>query len=125
MKKLKENAQSKVDLSLKIFDQALEGIIITDSKNNIILINKAFTDITGYEMDEVYGKNPAILASKLQDDEFYRNMWNSLKSDGKWDGLIKNRKKDGTIYEEYLKISSLKDEDGQIINYLATFNSGF
>ncbi len=123
--KLKENAQSKVDLSLKIFDQALEGIIITDSKNNIILINKAFTDITGYEMDEVYGKNPAILASKLQDDEFYRNMWNSLKSDGKWDGLIKNRKKDGTIYEEYLKISSLKDEGGQIINYLATFNSGF
>jgi PAS domain S-box-containing protein len=123
--KQKENAQNKVDLSLKIFDQALEGIIITDSKNNIILINKAFTEITGYEMDEVYGKNPTILASKLQDEEFYKNMWNSLESNGKWDGLIKNRKKDGTIYEEYLKISSLKDENGQIINYLATFNSGF
>ncbi len=123
--KLKQSAENKVNLSLRVFEQALEGIIITDSKNNIILINKAFTEITGYEMDEVYGKNPAILASKLQDEEFYKDMWDRLKSDGKWDGLIKNRKKDGTIYEEYLKISSLKDENGQIINYLATFNSGF
>lgn len=123
--KLKESAENKVNLSLRIFDQALEGIIITDNKNNIILINKAFSEITGYKMDEVYGKNPSILASKLQDDEFYRDMWDRLKIDGKWDGLIKNRKKDGTIYEEYLKISSLKDANGQIINYLATFNSGF
>ena len=123
--KLKQSAENKVNLSLRVFEQALEGIIITDSKNNIILINKAFTEITGYKIDEVYGKNPAILASKLQDEEFYKDMWDRLKSDGKWDGLIKNRKKDGTIYEEYLKISSLKDENGQIINYLATFNSGF
>ncbi|MDD2291408.1 MAG: PAS domain S-box protein [Aliarcobacter sp.] len=123
--KLKEDAQNKVNLSLKVFEQALEGIIITDDKNNIILVNKAFTDITGYQMDEVYGKNPSILGSQLQDEEFYKDMWNSIKTSGKWDGLIKNRKKDGTIYEEYLKISSLKDENGKVINYLATFNSGF
>ena len=76
-------------------------------------------------MDEVYGKNPSILGSQLQDEEFYKDMWNNIKTNGKWDGLIKNRKKDGTIYEEYLKISSLKDENGKVINYLATFNSGF
>ena len=123
--KLKENAQSKVNLSLKVFEQALEGIIISDSNNNIILVNKAFTDITGYKMDEVYGKNPSILSSQLQDKEFYKDMWNNIKSNGKWVGLIKNRRKDGSIYEEHLKISSLKDENGKIINYLATFNSGF
>ena len=48
-----------------------------------------------------------------------------IKNNGKWDGELNNKKKDGTIYKEYLKISSLKDENGEIINYLATFNSGF
>ena len=123
--KLKEVAQNKVDLSLKIFDQALEGIMITDKDNNIILTNKAFTDITGYEMNEVYGKNPSILSSSLHNKEFYQDMWNTIKNNGKWDGELNNKKKDGTIYKEYLKISSLKDENGEIINYLATFNSGF
>lgn len=123
--KQKEDAQNKVDLSLKIFEQALEGIIVTDKNNNIILINKAFTNITGYELSEVYGKNPSILSSNLQNKVFYLDMWNQIKSNGKWDGKIKNRRKDGSIYEEYLKISSLKDENGKIINYLATFNSGF
>ena len=121
----KKSAQTKVELSLKIFEQALEGIIITDKNNNIILINKAFTEITGYELNDVYGKDPSILNSGLQNQEFYENMWNRLKKDGKWDGNVKNRRKDGTIYEEYLKISTLKDENGAIVNYLATFNSGF
>lgn len=123
--KLKQDAQSKVDLSLSIFEQALEGIIITDEKNNIILVNKAFSEITGYQMEEVYGKNPSILSSDLQDESFYNNMWTTILSNGKWDGMIKNKKKDGSIYEEYLKISSLKDENGKITNYFATFNSGF
>ena len=57
------------------------------------MVNKAFTDITGYKMDEVYGKNPSILSSQLQDEEFYKNMWNDIKLNGKWIGLIKNRRK--------------------------------
>ncbi len=121
----KRNAELKVELSLKIFEQSLEGIIITDENNNIILINKAFSKITGYELNEVYGKNPSILASNLQNKEFYKNMWNEIKVNEKWSGYLKNIKKDGTIYEEYLKISSLKNENGDIINYLATFSSEF
>lgn len=121
----RKSAQTKVELSLKIFEQALEGIIITDKNNNIILINKAFTEITGYELNDVYGKDPSILNSGLQDNKFYKTMWDRLKEDGKWDGKLKNKRKDGRIYEEYLKISTLKDENGAIVNYLATFNSGF
>lgn len=123
--RLKKDAQNKVNISLKIFDQTFEGIIITDKDNNIILVNKAFTNITGYEIEEVYGKKPSILSSDLQNEDFYLDMWNSINLNGKWVGLIKNKKKDGTIYDEYLKISSLKDEKGEIINYFATFNSGF
>ena len=123
--KLKEDAQNKVDLALKIFEQTLEGILITDKHNNIILVNKAFTDITGFEMSDVYGKNPSILSAIPKNKKIYEEMWNSINSIGKWDGKIQNRRKDGTIYEEYLRISSLKDENGKIINYLATFNSNF
>ncbi|MDY3199829.1 MAG: PAS domain S-box protein [Arcobacter sp.] len=121
----KKNAQIKVELSLKIFEQALEGIIICDKNNNIILVNRAFTQITGYELNDIYGKNPSILNSGLQNQEFYENMWNRLRKDGKWDGHLKNKRKDGTIYDEYLKISTLKDRKDEIVNYLATFNSGF
>lgn len=123
--KLNKEAQLKVDLALKVFEQSAEGIILTDENNNIILINKSFTEITGYTMSEVYGKNPSFLNSKMQDEKFYENMWNELSVNGKWSGIVKNCKKDGTIYEEYLKITSLKDESGKIINYVATFSSNF
>lgn len=121
----KKIAENKVKISLRIFEQAFEGIIVTDKDNKIILINNAFTKITGYELNEVYGKNPSILSSGLNDKEFYEKMWNEINKNGKWEGIIKNRRKDGSIYEEHLKISSLKDEKNNVIHYLATFNSGF
>lgn len=123
--KLKEIAEDKVNISLKVFDQSLEGIVITDNENKIILTNKAFTDITGYTQEDVFHKDPAILSSGTLEKEFYENMWNKISEKGKWEGTIPNRRKDGTLYDEYLKISTLKDADGNIINYLATFNSGF
>jgi PAS domain S-box-containing protein len=123
--KLKDMAEEKVQISLKIFDQSLEGIIITDKDNKIILSNKAFTDITGYGEDEVYQKDPSVLSSGTLDKEFYENMWNTIVSQGKWEGTITNKRKDGSLYEEHLKISTLKDNNGEIIYYFATFNSGF
>ena len=121
----KKEAQNKVKISLQIFEQAFEGIIVTDKYNKIMLINNAFTDITGYELNEVYGKNPSILSSGENDKEFYKNMWNDINENGKWEGKIKNKRKDGSIYEEHLKISSLKNEKNEVIHYIATFNSGF
>ena len=121
----KKEAQNKVKISLQIFEQAFEGIIVTDKYNKIMLINNAFTNITGYELNEVYGKNPSILSSGENDEEFYEIMWNDINKNGKWEGKIKNRRKDGSIYEEHLKISSLKNEKNEVIHYIATFNSGF
>lgn len=110
---------------MKIFDQSLEGIIITDSENNIILVNQAFTKITGFTQDDVYKKNPSLLSSGKQDKEFYETMWNQILKFGKWDGEVENRRKDGTIYTEHLKISTLKNNLGEIKYYFAVFNSGF
>lgn len=122
---LKDIAENKIDLATKIFDQSLEGILICDKNNNMTLINKAFTDITGYTQEEIYGKNPSILNSGNQSKEFYKDMWENIQQKGKWEGSILNKKKNGAIYTENLRISTLKNEKGEIANYFATFNSGF
>lgn len=123
--KLKEQAEEKVQISLKIFDQSIEGILISDANNKVILTNKAFTAITGYTQEDMYGKNPKLLSSGNNNEEFYINLWNALSNKGKWEGEIENRRKGGDLYTEQLKISTLKDHTGQVIYYLATFNSSF
>lgn len=122
---LKKDAEDKVRIAIKVFDQSLEGILITDENNNIVLVNEAFTKITGYTQNEVYLKNPSILSTGEYPKSFYTRMWDELITNGKWEGHINNKRKDDVVYSEHLKISTLKDSDGNIINYFATFNSGF
>jgi len=122
--KFKEIAEEKVKISLQVFEQSIEGILITDKENKIILTNKSFTDITGYTQDEVYGKNPKILGAENSTTD-YKGLWDTLITKGKWEGNIQNKRKDGTFYKEHLKITTLKDEKGEIVYYLATFNSSF
>ena len=122
---LKNIAEEKVNIALQIFDQSIEGIIITDHNNNTILTNKSFSDITGYSLEDIYGQNPKLLSSGNSSKEFYKKMWSDIHTKGKWEGKLENKHKDGTVYDEYLKITTLKDEKGNINFYLATFHSSF
>jgi len=122
---LKNIAEDKVNISLSIFEQSIEGIIVTDKDNNIILINKAFEDITGYKMEDVYGRNPSLLSAKTLGKDFYQEMWNDIKKNGKWEGKVSNKRKDNSLYEEELRISTIRNDKNEIINYIATFNSTF
>jgi len=118
---LKNDAQDKINLSLQVFDQSIEGILITDKNNNAILANKSFEKITGYSQEDIFGKNPSLLNSGSTPKEFYDELWSTLLKDGKWEGYVFNKRKDGSLYKEYLRISSLKDKNGDILNYVATF----
>jgi diguanylate cyclase (GGDEF)-like protein/PAS domain S-box-containing protein len=106
----------------QVFHQAREGITITDAARNIVLVNPAFTHITGYTDVEVMGKNPRVLASGLQDRACYTAMWAAIEKEGVWSGEIYNRHKDGTVYPEWLTISVIRDELGNITNYLGSFS---
>ncbi len=101
--------------------EAHEAIVITDKNGDILNVNQAFEKITGYSKEEVLGKNPSILKSGKHSSEFYEKMWRDIKEKGYWKGEIYNKRKDGTIYPEILSITAIKDEKGQVINYISHF----
>lgn len=93
--------------------------MITDIDGNIVRVNKSFTSITGYSEADVLGKKPSILASGRHTKEFYYHMWEELKETGKWKGEIWNKRKNGEIYPQRSFISTVKDDNGEAINYVA------
>ncbi len=105
-----------------VFEAAREAITITDELNNIEAINPAFTRITGYSFDEVVGKNPSVLQSGRHDAHFYEAMWADLLKNDFWQGDIWNRRKNGEIYPEWLSLSVIRDDAGEITQYVAIFN---
>ncbi len=113
---------TKEDLRIASYAfEAQEAMTITDINGNIIKINQAFTDITGYSAQEVIGKNPNVLQSSKHDKQFYQQMWEALKNKGRWKGEIYNKRKNGQIYPEILSITAIKDENDITTHYIAQF----
>jgi len=114
----RKRAEGQLQIAAKVFEQSSEGFVITDASNNIVLTNKAFSDITGYSELEVLGQNPRILASGHQDREFYRAMWESINTHGSWQGEIFNRRKNGSLYLQWSSISRVLDADAVLSGYI-------
>jgi diguanylate cyclase (GGDEF)-like protein/PAS domain S-box-containing protein len=117
-----KQAELNLRLHASIFEHAPEGIIITDAKGTIISVNKAFTALTGYESTEAIGRNPRLLQSGMHDKTFYKELWGTLISTGKWSGEMWNRKKSGEIFPENSSIWALWGDDGKIANFFSIFN---
>lgn len=118
----RRSMETKLHLSARVFDYSAEGIVVTDADNRILLVNKAFTEVTGYEPEEVVGKNPRVLNSGRQGRDFYTRMWESILDHGEWRGEIENRRRNGEIYPEWLTISVVRNTEGAITNYVAVFS---
>ena len=117
----RESAGKRLHQAKIAFDSASEGIMITDDKVRIVAINKGFTEITGYSEEDVLGKSPKILQSGNQDERFYKDMWIILKKEGRWHGEVFNKRKTGENYYEWLTITAVKDNAGQVVNYVGVF----
>jgi diguanylate cyclase (GGDEF)-like protein/PAS domain S-box-containing protein len=96
--------------------------MITDAKGEILAVNPAFTQITGYSADEAIGHNVSLLKSGVQDEAFYTDFWHSLRENRGWQGELYNRKKSGEMYPEWLTISAASDSDGSVLSYVAIFS---
>jgi diguanylate cyclase (GGDEF)-like protein/PAS domain S-box-containing protein len=95
------------------------GIMVMDAGWRVIRVNPAFTRVTGYTPDEVTGHKPQVLSSGVHDAEFYDDLWASLDANGAWEGEIWNRRKNGEVYPEWLRINAVADEQGGITGYVA------
>lgn len=114
--------QEKLGMSNRIISHAVEGIMVTDLDGKIKMVNPAFTELTGYYDEEIIGNTPRLLRSGKHDKSFYEEMWKSIKNDGFWQGEIWNKKKSGEIYLERISISPVKNDAGEIKNYVAMFS---
>ncbi|MFZ4481641.1 MAG: EAL domain-containing protein, partial [Rhodoferax sp.] len=102
--------------------ESQQSTYITDANKVILRVNKAFTEVTGYTLQEAVGQTPALLKSGRQNAAFYTAMWDSIRRTGVWQGEIWNRRKNGTMYPEHLSISSVKNETGLVTHYVGTFS---
>ncbi|PAB60626.1 sensor domain-containing protein [Anaeromicrobium sediminis] len=109
------------DVAKTILENTSEGIAIADHEGSVLWVNKAFSQITGYSIHEVYGKNPRILKSNKHNRNFYKEMWDRIKEKGYWEGEIWNRRKGGEVYPEWLLIKAIKDKNNEINKYVSLF----
>jgi diguanylate cyclase (GGDEF)-like protein/PAS domain S-box-containing protein len=113
--------EAQMQISARVFMSAQEGIMITDMDGNIIDINEAFTQITGYTRDDVVGKTPGFLKSGHHEADFYVNVWKDIISIGHWVGEIWNRRKNGELFPERLSISAIRDGSSRPSHYVGIF----
>jgi len=116
-----ERKQAEAELRIAaIAFESQEGMFITDANNVILRVNRAFTHITGYTLEDVIGKDPSHPQSGLPDTDFYHSIGANIQRTGHWNGEIISRRKTGAIYPAYLTITAVKNSDGIISNYVAT-----
>lgn len=114
--------RKRLELMGRALSQSTEGVLVTDRENRIVETNRAFEIITGFYSAEVRGQNPRILSSGKHDAGFYQSMWQSLMERGRWSGEVINRRRDGREFTQWMSLSVIRDEAGEIQNYVAVFN---
>ncbi|MCU7922880.1 MAG: PAS domain-containing protein [Candidatus Thiodiazotropha sp. (ex Dulcina madagascariensis)] len=111
------------DAYLKLLSQAMEqspaSVMITDTQGRIEYINTQFTQVSGYSMEEVRGRNPRLLKSGETPQQTYQELWESILSGHCWTGTLHNRRKDGSLYWERAVIQGITDERGKVTHLLA------
>ena len=110
--------EAQLSLAARVFESSQEAIIITDARAVIISVNPALSGMTGYAAEEVIGRMLPFLGSDRQSAEFYSTMWKTLNDEGRWQGEVWNKRKNGEIYPVELTISVYRGASGRVLNYV-------
>jgi diguanylate cyclase (GGDEF)-like protein/PAS domain S-box-containing protein len=119
---VQKSAQDKLRLAALVLEHSSEAMMVTGADSRIVDINPAFSILTGYLRAEVIGKTPAVLKSGRQSAEFYRALWQALETRGCWQGELWNRRKDGSVFAEWLTINTIYHDDGSVHRRVALFS---
>ena len=115
-----DRSNSELRIAAAAFNSQ-EGMIVTDSAGVILSANRAFVELTGYRIDELVGQTPRLFRSHRRDAEFYHGMWNSVRESGGWQGDMSLRTKSGENCARWLTISAVKNEAGEVTNYIGSY----
>jgi len=117
----RKHAEEQLRLAAKVFDQTGEAIFVTDPKGRIQTVNLAFTDITGYSLEEAMGHTPTLLKSGRHGADFYQGLWQGMQDAGHWQGEIWNKRKNGEVYPQWLTVNRVTDDTGAVEHFVAVF----
>ncbi|RUR41351.1 putative bifunctional diguanylate cyclase/phosphodiesterase [Vreelandella populi] len=98
-----------------------DAVVVSDAQNRILVVNPAFTEITGYSSDEIVSRKLETLAAPRHDKAFFQTFWSTLKATGRWEGEMWNRRKHGDEYPEWLKVRAINDKSGSISHFISLF----
>ncbi len=108
------------EMMSRALEQTADAVMITNARGEIVYVNPAFEELTGFSVNEVLGKSPSLLKSGFQDEAFYRSMWSSITNGIPFTDIFINRRKDGELYYEAKTITPVRDAEGEICHYVAT-----
>lgn len=104
---------------LAAIEATVDAIAITDREGYLLYVNPAFAHRTGYAQEAIQGLHTRVLKSGRHDRAFYERLWNRVLAGEVWRGEIVNRRKDGTLFEEEMIISPVKNARGAIDSFVA------
>ncbi|HYG13696.1 MAG TPA: PAS domain S-box protein, partial [Methylophilaceae bacterium] len=114
-------SEESLRMSAAVFENTREGVLVTDAESRIIMVNRAFSDISHYSEADIIGQTPKLMSSGRHGRDFFQQMWQSLEEIGYWQGEIWNRRKNGDIHPVLMSISVIKNGDGNVVNYVGVF----
>ena len=114
--------EEKLKLANLVYQAIGEAIMVADADNRIVTVNPAFTELTGYTLQEAVSQSTTLLKSGHQDEAYYQVMWHALETTGHWQGEIWNRRKNGETYLEWLTINTVYDEQNKVRHRVAMFS---
>ena len=117
----RERFVDELELSAQVFDNGLDGIFITDRDGTILRVNPMFSEITGFPPEEAVGATPRLFKSDQHDRDFYAKMWRTLLDEGRWEGELWNRRRDGQGFAMWENISSVRDRNGEVQYFISMF----
>ena len=115
----RKHAEAELRIAAVAFESQ-ESLMITDSNNIILRVNRAFCESSGYTAEEIIGKKPCILNSDRHNADFYHAMWKTIHDTGTWQGEIWGQRKNAEVYPKLLTISAVKNSEGIVTHYVGS-----
>jgi diguanylate cyclase (GGDEF)-like protein/PAS domain S-box-containing protein len=112
-------AEKELHVAATVFNSQ-QGMMVIDSNELILKVNVAFSNVTGYTLEEVVGLSPKIFISGDHNANFYDEILSEIKLTGAWQGEVSIMKKNGDTYPTWFDITAVKNLDGLIENFVAT-----